>query len=386
MTPIWIAGTMSGTSCDGVDGALALTDGEIVAGYGPTAYRAYSVEERGVLRAAMAAAAGRGSADLRSDPDLFPAARAVVTAAHLEIFRTLVEAAEGALGAPPALLAAHGQTVLHRPDDRFTLQILDAAAIAEQLRLPVAHDFRTADVAAGGQGAPFASFHHFALLKSAGETRPTAVLNLGGVGNVSFVDPSADAPEAPGALLAFDTGPANALIDDWVLERTGARYDADGRLAAAGTADRARVARWKSHPYFAAPPPKSLDRDAFAVRGDLDGLSTEDGAATLLRFTVETVALAARAAPAPPARWLVTGGGRRNPELMRQLAEALAAPVAPIEALTVAGQAVDGDMLEACAFAQLGARVLAGRPLSAPGTTGVPAPTSGGRIARPAGG
>ncbi len=374
-SPIWVAGAMSGTSLDGVDVALLRTDGARIDAFGPALCRPYSADERRVLKAALADAAARSTAALRSAAGAFPEARAVVTAAHREALGALLARAD----APPALVSAHGQTLAHRPEAGLTLQILDAQALADAFGTPVAHDLRAADVAAGGQGAPLAPLHHFALARAAGETAPVAVLNLGGVGNVSFVDPSLAAPEAPGALSAFDTGPANALLDDWMAARTGAPLDRDGAAAAAGAADLDLVSQWLKHPFFAVPPPKSLDRDAFVRLPEaLAGRSTADGAATLTAFTARSAALAARWAAQPPARWLVTGGGRRNPTLMRFLAEALDAPVAPIETWRVAGAPVDGDMVEACAFAQLGARVLGGLPISFPGATGAPRPLTGG--------
>lgn len=387
-TPLWIAGAMSGTSLDGVDVALLRTDGARLFEIGPSLYRPYAPAERAALKRALGAVAARSTAELRADPAPAPEATRVVTEAHRAALADLIAQASGA-GAPgPDLLALHGQTLLHRPDEGFTLQVLDAQALADAFSLPVAHAFRVDDVAAGGQGAPLASLHHFALVASAEAGRdpgaPVAVLNLGGVGNVTFVDPTAPGPEAPGALLAFDTGPANALMDDWMAARAGRAYDVDGAAAAAGRADTAAVERWLAHPYYAAQPPKSLDRDAFApVSADLAGVSIEDGAATLALYTARSVARAATWAPRSPARWLVTGGGRRNPTLMGLLRAALAAPVEPIEALTVGGRAVDGDMLEARAFAQLGARMLAGDPITVPGTTGAPRPLTGGRVTRP---
>ena len=238
----------------------------------------------------------------------------------------------------------------------------------------VAWDFRSADVAAGGQGAPLAPAYHAALAREL--PKPLAVLNLGGVGNVTWIGPGDDNGVN---LVAFDTGPGNGPLDDWVARHTGERFDRDGALARAGQVDRAVLGRLLAHPYFARPAPKSLDRLDFAAAlgaSGLDALSPADGAATLVAFTAEAVALAPL--PAPPLRWLVTGGGRHNPAIMAALRTALGVPVEPVEAV-----GWDGDALEAQCFGFLAARAVAGLPLSFPGTTGVPHPMQGGQLTNP---
>jgi anhydro-N-acetylmuramic acid kinase len=222
-------------------------------------------------------------------------------------------------------------------------------------------------VAAGGEGAPLAPVFHAAL--ATGLERPLAVLNIGGVANLTFLG-------ADGALLACDTGPGNGPLDDWAERHLGAPCDRDGALAAAGQTDAAVLARLLAHPYFARAAPKSLDRLAFSAAlaaSGLDRLSPADGAATLVAFLAEAVA--GTRLPMPPRRWLVTGGGRHNPAIMAALRVRLAVPVAPAEA---AGW--DGDALEAQCFALLAVRVQRGLPLSFPGTTGVAQPLPGGRI------
>ncbi|HET9068901.1 MAG TPA: anhydro-N-acetylmuramic acid kinase, partial [Amaricoccus sp.] len=251
--------------------------------------------------------------------------------------------------------------------------------LAREAGLPVVWDFRTADVASGGEGAPLVPFFHFACARWMGAEEPVAFLNLGGVGNVTWVDPRRPGPEAEGALVAFDTGPGNALIDDFLSLRLGRAFDEDGAVAAAGRVDESVLAGLEAHPYVARRPPKSLDRQDFhAFLDRVAGLSTEDGAATLAALTVACVAEAARHFPEPVARWLVCGGGRRNRAIMAMLGQRTNGEVAPVEA---AG--LDGDMLEAQAFAYLAVRVLRGLPTSAPATTGVRLPVSGGRISRP---
>ncbi|HEY8579121.1 MAG TPA: anhydro-N-acetylmuramic acid kinase, partial [Beijerinckiaceae bacterium] len=236
--------------------------------------------------------------------------------------------------------------------------------------LPVVWDMRAADVAAGGQGAPLAPAWHRALALAGGLDLPIAALNLGGVGNVTFVP-------AAGDPVAFDTGPGNALLDDLMLARTGRAMDRDGACAAAGRVDAAALAALTAHPYFDAPPPKSLDRNAFSIR-PVEGLSTEDAAATLAAFTVATVMRGLAHLPATPRLLVVCGGGARNGHLMRLLAEAAPCPVAAAGAV-----GWDGDALEAQAFAYLGARARRGLPLTWPTTTGVGAPTPGGVVTLP---
>ena len=358
--PFWVLGAMSGTSLDGVDAAMILTDGKRVHERGPRAYRPYTRAERAVLRAALGRWPGEAGVDQ---------AAAVVEAAHAEVMG-------GIAGAK--LAGFHGQTLAHDPRGRGTHQAGNGARLARALGLPVAWDFRTADVAAGGEGAPLAPFYHFALAVELGQG-PVAFLNLGGVGNLTWADPGRPGPEAAGALVAFDTGPANAPIDDLMRERRGAGRDEGGALAASGRVDEEVVTRFLAHPHFARKPPKSLDRNGFpGIVQMVAQLGDADAAATLAAIAAASVAAGARHFPAPPARLLVTGGGRLNGALMAGLAARLDCPVQPIEA---AG--FDGDMLEAEAFAFLAARVARGLPLSAPATTGVPAPAKGGRISRP---
>jgi anhydro-N-acetylmuramic acid kinase len=261
----------------------------------------------------------------------------------------------------------HGHTILHRPAERRTRQIGDGALLAHRLGLDVVADFRSADVAAGGQGAPLAPLFHTAL--AAALPKPIAVLNIGGVANVTWIG---GLPE----ILAFDTGPGNALIDDWVRRHTGVAADLDGALARTGAVSAAHVENFLTNPFFGRLPPKSLDRDDF--RGAMPtGLSLEDGAATLTEMTAAAVAAGTRHFPAPPEQWLVTGGGRHNPALMAALGRHLDAPVKPVEAV-----GWRGDALEAQAFAYLAVRSVLGLPLSLPSTTGVPQPCCGGHLFR----
>ncbi|MCS6891924.1 MAG: anhydro-N-acetylmuramic acid kinase [Rhodovarius sp.] len=357
-------GLMSGTSLDGVDAAWVETDGESVQRLGPALTLPYPPALRRDLRALLDAAPS-----LAADDPALAAAERQLTERHAEaVERLRREAARQGLPEPD-MIGFHGQTILHRPAERRTWQIGDAALLARLTGLTVAHDFRSADVAAGGQGAPLAPVAHAVLAHPL--PKPLAVLNLGGVGNVTFIG-------ARGELIAFDTGPANGPLDDWARRALGSDYDQDGRLALSGEADAAVLGRLMQHPYLAAPPPKSLDRLDFdrALReAGADRLSPQDGAATLVAFAAVCVAAAARHFPEAPLQWLVGGGGRRNPAMMKALSAVLAEPVRPVEA---AGW--NGDALEAQCFAILAARVARGLPLSFPTTTGVPHPLPGGRL------
>ncbi len=281
--------------------------------------------------------------------------------------------AEGLSRGDVDLIGLHGQTVFHDPAARLTRQLGLGTEVAQQLGIDTVYRFRHADVAAGGQGAPFVPLYHRAL--AADLPKPLMVLNLGGVANVTWLGRDVD------DVIAFDTGPASALIDDFVARRTGAAFDDGGRLAAAGTVDTAMLGRFLAHPYFSLPAPKSLDRNEFhRLTREIDQLGTADGAATLTAFSVESIALALEHVPERPQRWLVTGGGRHNRAMMEMLAARLGVAVDPVEAV-----GWDGDVLEAQCFGYLAARSVIGLPLSLPGTTGVPQPMPGGVLVRATG-
>lgn len=359
--PIWALGAMSGTSLDGVDAAMVRTDGETIAEFGPHAYRPYSEAERQAIRTALGQWPG--------DPDVATAAEVVETA-HAQVLSRF---------SGVDLVGFHGQTLAHDPGGRGTHQCGNGAVLAEVLGLPVVWDFRSNDVAMGGQGAPLAPFFHFACAKWMKAFEPLAFLNLGGVGNVTWVDPSAEHPDTPGALLAFDTGPANAPINDLMAAHFGTAQDEGGRVASGGKVDEAAVTAFLEHSFFYKIPPKSLDRNDFnSTFRTFSQLSPQDTAATLTAIAAASVAHGAQHFPRPASRLLVTGGGRHNATMMRELAARLPCAVEPIEA---AG--LNGDMLEAQAFAYLAVRVMRGLPTSCPSTTGVPAAVGGGQISRP---
>jgi anhydro-N-acetylmuramic acid kinase len=346
---------MSGTSLDGIDVAFIETDGRDRVIPGPALTMAYPADFRECLRSVLGAVGP-------------------MTNVEGELTRLHAKAVENLLCKHPELkidvVGFHGHTILHRPAEHRTQQIGNGALLASRLGVDVVSDFRSADVAAGGEGAPLAPLFHAALASEL--PKPLAILNIGGVANVTWIGEGA-------GILAFDTGPGNALIDDWVYQHTGAAADIGGALARAGDASTAHIERFLDAPFFKRAPPKSLDRDDFADAAPA-GLSLEDGAATLTEMTAAAVAASARHFPESARDWLVTGGGRHNPALMAALRRRLGVRVRPVEAL-----GWNGDTLEAQAFAYLAVRSLEGLPLSLPSTTGVSEPTCGGKLFTPGG-
>lgn len=356
--PIWVAGCMSGTSLDGVDVALLCTDGETIFEFGDSFFRPYSKAEQGILRASL----GLWKA---SDE-----AVELIETAHAQALSEL----QGF-----DCIGFHGQTFAHDPSGLGTYQAGSGAVLAQIFNMPVVWDFRSNDVAMGGQGAPLAPFFHHACARYIGASEPLVFLNLGGVGNLTWVNPAVDNPAASGAVLAFDTGPANAPINDLMQARFGKSYDANGDLAAQGMVDAELLEAFSRHVYFSKMPPKSLDRNDFHdVLAQVQGLSDADAAATLTAMAAAAVAQGMDHCPSPPSRILVSGGGSKNTTLMAMIAAGVDCPVAPIETV-----GLDGDMLEAQAFAYLAMRVKRGLPTSCPSTTGVAAAIGGGQVSRP---
>jgi anhydro-N-acetylmuramic acid kinase len=358
-------GLMSGTSMDGIDVALIDTDGNGRVERGPALSYPYSEPFRAQLRAALVEAAGLRRRDER--PGSLHLTEQYLTDLHAEAVTNFMEDCRIA---PESVDIAgfHGQTVLHAPERRLTVQIGDGPGLARAVGIDVVHDLRAADVAAGGQGAPLAPVYHRALAARLPE-RPVAVVNIGGVGNITWIG-------RDGTLIAFDTGPGNALIDDWMLKHTDRAIDADGATAARGSIDEDALAALLTHPYFGELPPKSLDRNAFSI-DPVRGLSLEDGAATLAAFTAASLARAREHMPEPPKLWVISGGGRRNRTLMTMIAERVESAVAPAEA---AG--FDGGAVEAEAWAYMAVRSLKGLPITFPGTTGAREALTGGVLAR----
>ncbi len=354
-----VIGLMSGTSLDGIDAALLETDGQEIVRPGPGLTVPYGNEMRALLRGALEAA----PCVSRDQP---------VPTSILEAERRMTEAHAAAVKAllakvgPADLIGFHGQTILHRPDQGWTWQIGDGALLARLTGVDVINDFRSADVAAGGQGAPLMPLYHAARARQLGQPEPLVVVNIGGVAQVTYIWGD--------TVLAFDTGPGNAPIDDWMQRHTGKPVDQDGLLAATGEVNETALARMLDNPFFTRVPPKSLDRMDFGMEA-VEGLSLADGAATLTAFTAASLACAAEHFPQSPKGWIVSGGGRHNKTLMAMLRERVGAPVI---AADEAGW--DGDALEAEGFAYLAMRAKRGLPLSLPTTTGVAQPMTGGKF------
>lgn len=358
--PIRALGAMSGTSLDGVDAAVVVTDGIDIESFGESAYRDYSAAERKVLTQALGKWPGE-------DVD---AAAEIVMRAHQELLSEFRDV---------SLVGFHGQTLAHDPRGRGTYQIGDGDLLARDLGVPVVWDFRSADVEMGGEGAPLAPFFHHACARWFGARAPLAFLNLGGVGNLTWVDPAIERPESQGALLAFDTGPANAPINDLMQARRGEVFDRDGGLASSGEVVTGALELFLDDPYFSRMPPKSLDRNAFPTMVDLvRELDDSDAAATLTGMAAAAVLRGIEHCPTLPERLLVTGGGRKNPVMMEMLRVSLDCPVEPVESV-----GLDGDMLEAQAFAYLAVRVARGLATSCPTTTGVKMSVGGGQVSKP---
>ena len=366
-------GLMSGTSMDGIDVALIETDGETVSRFGASALHSYQEHEVAILRRAMEAAPALG--DRTARPGIIGKAEEVSTVLHASAVNMFLSV-NGIDRGTVDVIGYHGQTILHRPQEKLSVQLGDGAALARETGIAVVYDFRAADVAAGGQGAPLAPVFHRALAGTLDRPRPIVVLNLGGVANITFIDGENDP-------IACDTGPANALLDDFMRARSGAAHDTDGEAAAKGQPDMAAIDRLLKHPFFAQRCPKSLDRNDFrawvGAHARLAEKSVEDGAATLTMLTAATVARVVDVLPRAPKNWIVSGGGARNPTLVRMLKERLAG--ARVETADQAGWSIDA--LEAQAFAFLAVRSLKGLPLTFPTTTGAPGPMQGGVLVTP---
>lgn len=376
-------GLMSGTSLDGIDVALVTTDGENAVERGPSMTFPYGESMQALLRSAIYDAK---ALQLRHErPSSLPHAERELTEHHGAAVSAFLRK-QGIARETIDVIGFHGQTVLHRhssqkleilangepigiPIPVLTVQLGLGEMLAEYTRIPVVYDLRAYDTASGGQGAPLVPVYHRALASKLPQ-RPLAIVNIGGVANVTWIGRNGD-------LVAFDTGPGNALIDDWIRNKTGQAYDESGVLAGQGQIAEMVVSKYLSEPFFHAPGPKSLDRNAFNL-DLLEGLSTEDGAATLTDFTARAIAMAGFLVPERPEMWIICGGGRRNKTLMSMIAGLVEEAVVPAEAV-----GFNGDSVEAEAWAYLAVRSLKGLDITFPGTTGVPKPMPGGVLAKP---
>lgn len=348
-------GLMSGTSLDGIDAALLVTDGERIDTFGPSLSIPYDETFRMQLKGLLL---GSGDALLMEQE---------LTKRHAEAVKVLLDKA-AMQPKDIGVVGFHGQTIIHRPDEGITRQLGDGSLLAALTGINVVNDFRRRDMAEGGQGAPLVPVYHAALVKN--RPLPVALVNIGGVANVTWIGENKQ-------IMAFDTGPGNALLDDWIGKNTGASCDEDGKISASGKVDDEIILHLVGHSYFTKSPPKSLDRNSFDTRR-VAALSLEDGAATLAAFTVETIIRAADHFPKMPKAWFITGGGRHNKTIMRGLRKAFGQDkVLPIEEI-----GTDGDMTEAQAFAYLAVRSVYGLPLTFPATTGTRRPVPGGAFYR----
>jgi len=358
-------GLMSGTSRDGIDAALIETDGE--GANKAVCFHAMPYAEG--FRIRLAEACRRAMAmDKPGFEPLLHSVEEELTELHVEAVSDLL-ARSGHIAEDISIIGFHGHTVAHRPEWRWTWQIGDGAALAGAFGIPVVGDLRSADVAAGGQGAPLLPVYHRALAHDL--PKPVAILNLGGVANITAIG-------ADGDIIAFDTGMASGLIDNWMQTHSGRSFDENGAAAASGKVDQTLLDQMLADPWFALPPPKSIDREAFAIEA-VRHLSLEDGAATLTAFTAKAVARGLDHLPQRPAQIYVAGGGRHNATLMAMLAGYTGASVRSVDDL-----GWDGDALEAQGFAYMAVRHLKGLPISFPGTTGAPQPMTGGVLHKPA--
>jgi len=366
-----VLGFMTGTSLDAVDMAVLETDGEAISAFGPAGERKLTEATREIMLEAtkQALAWPRGA----PQPAIFAEAARAGAEEHFTAAEAFL-AANDLKWSDVELIGMHGQTVLHeRPQEGRggrTVQLGDAGLLAAKSGVPVAYDFRSADVAAGGEGAPIAPVYHLARAQASGLQPPLAVLNVGGMANVTLWSGAEN-------IAAFDTGPGNGMIDLMVQARGAGRFDDKGRYASVGQVNAGVLSGLLGHPYFKAPPPKSLDRFDFSLE-PLEKLELEDAAATLVAFMAEAVRLGLETAGGAPREVIVTGGGRHNPQIMKALGERLPMPVKAAE-----DHGWRGDSIEAEAIAYLAARTVKGLPISFPSTTGVARPMKGGRIAQP---
>lgn len=371
--PTYVVGLMSGTSADGVDAALLWTDGREVVRPIASASQPYSDALRADILALM-----------RDKGDIDAVAQAL-TQVHDQVVGAVI-ASSGVARGDIKLIGFHGQTIEHKPEEGYTLQIGKAQWLAQKTGIPVVSDFRSNDVKHGGQGAPLVPLYHAALAHAL--PKPVMVVNIGGVANYTWIGEE-------GAIEGADCGPGNALLDDWMGEHTGARCDKDGAAAKRGIVSEATVKQFLRDQFFVQNRARSLDRNHFSLESffpmvpnfperhyrwehDRQQVSIQDGAATLTAITAAAIGWSVRAVPQMPSQLLITGGGRHNPVLMKMIAERAHMPALPVEAV-----GWNGDMLEAEAFAYLAARSVQGLPLSLPETTGVKEPVTGGILVAP---
>ena len=362
-------GLMSGTSMDGIDVALLKTDGRSIVEMGPSAAFDYTLDQRKALEAGMQDAEVMRERHKRPG-SLFDLERAV-TNWHCEAVEQFL-ASNQMTSDDIDIVGFHGQTVLHRPQDGYTVQIGHGDEMAKRLGIDVVYDLRANDMKAGGQGAPLVPVYHQALALSLETELPAVFVNIGGISNVSYIGRDTE-------LIAFDSGPGNALIDQWMLSEAGIPYDQGGRIASEGVVSQSIVDRYVTTPYFSAKVPKSLDRFDFPPL-ETGSLDVADGARTLAHISAASIFKATDHFPEKPAVWVISGGGRLNVTMMNELRDMIEA--AGQQMMFAEDLNLNGDMMEAEAFAYLAVRSLYELPLTFPGTTGCEKPSIGGVVAR----
>jgi anhydro-N-acetylmuramic acid kinase len=374
MADMTALGLMSGTSMDGIDAAMIRSDGENHVEFGPTAFFPYPSLFRREIEDGLEAAKAIVRREER--PGGLAALESAITERHARAVRALIETAPEHWRTPD-IIGFHGQTVLHRPQTGVAVQLGDGPRLARATGFPVVYDMRANDMKAGGQGAPLVPAYHAALARSLPPERtgsfPMVFVNIGGISNITYVGESGDP-------VAFDTGPGNALIDQWVAREGGVPFDADGAIASEGGVVGAVVARYLDNPFFAKSGPKSLDRSDFTL-AEAEGLELADGARTLAAISAEAILKSVEHLPLAPKLWIVGGGGRKNPHIVGDLREG--AQKAGAEVILAEDAGLRGDFIEAEAWAYLAVRSLKGLPLTFPTTTGCKEPVSGGVLAQP---
>jgi anhydro-N-acetylmuramic acid kinase len=374
MAALCALGLMSGTSMDGIDLAMLRTDGKNLVERGPALSVPYEAAFRRHIEASLEPA--KKIVHRHERPGDLAALEREITRRHADAVRALLNGADPAWRRPD-VVGFHGQTILHRPMDGLTVQLGDGNLLAKQTGFPVIYDMRANDMVHGGQGAPLVPAYHVALARNlppphAGRF-PVVFVNIGGISNITYVP-------ATGDPVAFDTGPGNALIDQWVAREGGVPFDANGAIASEGAVVAARVARYLDKPFFGLPGPKSLDRGDFTL-AEAQGLGLADGARTLAAVSAEAILKSADHLPERPQLWIVCGGGRKNPHIVNDFRTGAALTGA--EVILAEDIGMDGDATEAEAWAYLAVRSLAQLPLTFPGTTGCSRPVTGGVLARP---
>ncbi len=374
MTTLCALGLMSGTSMDGIDISMLKTDGQGFIETGPSEFLPYEAAFRRRIEAALGTA--KSIIDRRDRPGDLAALEHEITSRHARAISAFLQGPASRWGSPD-IVGFHGQTVLHRPTQGLTVQLGDGALLAKQCGMPVVYDMRANDMVFGGQGAPLVPAYHAALARSLPQPfwgkHPVVFVNIGGISNITFVP-------ASGEPIAFDTGPGNTLIDQWVSREGGIPFDAGGAIASEGGVIRDVVMRYLANPYFGRNGPKSLDRNDFTL-DHAEGLDLSDGARTLAAVSAEAILEALGQMPENPRLWIVCGGGRKNPHIVGDLRIGAGKHGADVIVAEDAG--LNGDATEAEAWAYLAVRSSMGLALTFPGTTGCRHAVTGGVLAKP---